>query len=96
MAFPLLLPLWFTEGFEYRKQQTNNIKLFYPQPWFGTHLRLLNSSLLEGTCARIMGAVVSVFTPVALVGTAYTGKTPKMRASFFFKLVLNFINTILL
>lgn len=38
----------------------------------GTHLGLLDSALLEGTCARVVGTVVPVFTPVALVRTTHT------------------------
>lgn len=37
-----------------------------------TYLRLLDSAFLKGTSSRVVGTVVSVFTPVALVGTAHT------------------------
>lgn len=40
-----------------------------------THLRLPDPALLEGTGAGVMGTVVPVFTPVALIGTAHTGQT---------------------
>lgn len=43
---------------------------------FCTDLRLFDSALLEGTSARVMGTVMSVFTPVTLVGAADTRQTP--------------------
>lgn len=49
------------------EQKNNNKKNFLE-----THLGLLHSPLLKGTSARVVGAVMSVFTPVALVGTTHT------------------------
>lgn len=43
----------------------------------GAHLRFLDSSFLERTCAGVMRTVMSVFTPMALVGTTYTWQTPE-------------------
>lgn len=40
-----------------------------------THLWLLDPALLEGTGAGVMGTVVPVFTPVALIRAAHTGQT---------------------
>lgn len=45
----------------------------------GTHLRLLDSTLLEGTRARVVGTVVLVFTPVTLVRTAHAGEASGWR-----------------
>lgn len=45
-----------------------------------THLGLLDPALLEGAGAGIVGAVVSVFAPVALVRTAHTRQAPDWRA----------------
>lgn len=42
---------------------------FLPQTL--TNLRLLDSALLEGARAWVMGTVMSVFTPVTLVGTPH-------------------------
>lgn len=50
----------------------NLVKDFHSKLWLGAHLRLLDSSLLEGACARVVGTIVSVLTPVALVGTTHT------------------------
>lgn len=40
-----------------------------------THLWFLDPALLEGTGAGVMGTVVPVFTPVALIRAAHTGQT---------------------
>ena len=42
----------------------------------GTHLGPLDAPLLEGAGARVVGAVMAVLAPVALVGAAHTGQAP--------------------
>lgn len=48
---------------------TSNKMTFLPQTL--TDLRLLDSALLEGARAWVMGTVMSVFTPVTLVRTPH-------------------------
>lgn len=45
----------------------------------GTHLRLLDSTLLEGARARVVGTVMLVFTPVTLVRTTHAGEASGWR-----------------
>lgn len=41
-----------------------------------THLWLFDTALLERAAARIVGARVTIFAPVALVWASNTGQTP--------------------
>lgn len=41
----------------------------------GTYLGQLHSAFLEGACVGIVGANMSVFTPVAAVWALHTGQT---------------------
>lgn len=52
---------------------------FLPQTL--TNLRLLDSALLEGARAWVMGTVMSVFTPVTLVGTPHAWEASRQKAS---------------
>lgn len=54
-----------------------------------THLWLFDTALLERAAARVMGACVTVFAPVALVWASNTGQTPETRRGcrFRFRLV---------
>lgn len=72
---------------------TEQINMSALHLWPRTHLRLLDSAFLEGTRARVVGAVMPVFAPVALVRTAHARNTSKWRDQIRLKggggLVLN-------
>lgn len=65
---------WFLsrEGLHIRSVLTSGAS---PHPAAGTYLRQFHSAFLEGACVGVMGANMSVFTPVTAVWALHTGQT---------------------